>query len=118
IADRDVRDIAVQMAPAERALYESVEDYISNTYQAADAARKTAVGFVMTVYRRRVASSFFALRRTLEKKLEMLASPKTANADEDRLQEDTPQDERADEVASVEDAAQMEAKALHVEQRE
>jgi SNF2 family DNA or RNA helicase len=118
IADREVQDIAVEMAPAERALYEAVEDYISTTYQAADAARKNAVGFVMTVYRRRVASSFFALRRTLEKKLEMLAAPQKAGQDEERLEEDAPQDDVTDEVISVEDAAELEQKALAVEQRE
>lgn len=118
VADREVRDIAVEMAPAERALYEAVEDYISTTYQAADKNRKTAVGFVMTVYRRRVASSFYALRRTLEQKLELLSAPQTSRVDEDRLEEDVPEDELADEVASIEESAELEQEALAFEQRE
>ena len=72
IAERDVDDVAVEMAPQERAVYEAVEDYISTTYENASPEKKNAVGFVMTVYRRRVASSFHALRRTLEKRLERM----------------------------------------------
>ena len=42
-----------------------VEDYISNTYNRASEKERTAVGFVMTIYRRRLASSFWALEETL-----------------------------------------------------
>ena len=117
IADRDVQDIAVGMSQSERALYEAVEDYIRTTYMAAAPQKRTAVGFVMTVYRRRVASSFYALRKTLEKKLARLDARGGVQADE-ALEEDVPQDEQVDEVASVEEAAGMEAEALVYEQQE
>lgn len=39
IPDRDVVDLPVQLSPPERALYEAVEDYISDTYEA--AAKRT-----------------------------------------------------------------------------
>jgi len=118
IAVRDISDIAVQMTASERALYEAVEDYIRTTYNAASANKKTAVGFVMTVYRRRVASSFHALRKTLERKLARLDAPEVAEEDEARLEEDAPQDEQVDEVTSAEEAASMEAEALAFEERE
>ena len=66
IADRDVHDRFVEMSADERALYEAVEDYIATTYNQASEADRRAVGFVMTIYRRRLASSFRALRITLE----------------------------------------------------
>ena len=51
----------------ERELYDAVEAYIRTTYNQAAAAEKAAVGFVMTTYRRRLASSVRALRVTLER---------------------------------------------------
>ncbi|OQB39291.1 MAG: RNA polymerase-associated protein RapA [Candidatus Hydrogenedentes bacterium ADurb.Bin179] len=119
IADRAVTDIAIEMAPGERALYEAVEEYISKTYQAATPGKRTAVGFVMTTYRRRVASSFHALRRTLEKKLDLIdAQGKPPVLDETQLYEDASQDELLDEVNSPEDTADLEQDALAFEQKE
>ena len=119
IADRAVTDIAIEMAPGERALYEAVEEYISKTYQAATPGKRTAVGFVMTTYRRRVASSFHALRKTLEKKLALMdAQGKPAVLDETQLREDVSQDELQDEVSSPEDTAALEQDALAFEQKE
>ena len=118
IADRIVRDVAVNLSKPERALYDAVENYISTTYQMADPEKKNAVGFVMTIYRRRVASSFHALRRTLEKRLARI--PGSARPDEDdvRLDEDISQDERADEFLSSDEAAEFEDEVLNLEERE
>ena len=69
IAERDVEDRFLPMTADEQALYEAVETYISNAYDQAATTERSAVGFVMTVYRRRVASSFHALRRTFERRL-------------------------------------------------
>ena len=73
IAERSVKDRFVDMTPEERALYGAVEEYIASTYNQAGAAERTAVGFVMTIYRRRLASSFHALRATLRKHLDAIA---------------------------------------------
>ena len=66
IADRDVRDEFITLSNAERTIYDEVEEYISSTYNAvtargATAQERSAVGFVMTIYRRRLASSFHAV---------------------------------------------------------
>ena len=45
------------------------EDFIGDAYRAASPEKRSAVGFVMTVYRRRLASSFEALKRTLNGRL-------------------------------------------------
>ncbi|HOF40841.1 MAG TPA: SNF2-related protein [Candidatus Hydrogenedentes bacterium] len=119
IADRAVTDIAIEMTAGERALYEAVEEYISTTYQAATPGKRTAVGFVMTTYRRRVASSFHALRKTLEKKLALM--DEHANQpflDELQLREDASQDELLDEVDSPEETVAMEQDALVFEHKE
>ena len=74
------------MTPEERALYGAVEEYIASTWNQAGAAERTAVGFVMTIYRRRLASSFHALRATLRKHLDAIAvddRSRLAGSDED-----------------------------------
>ena len=116
IADREVHDRFVEMSADERALYEAVEDYIATTYNQASEADRRAVGFVMTIYRRRLASSFRALRITLEGRVggegagdEGEAGGASAEAGGDAssshaiLVEDVSDDEVADDPALDED---------------
>jgi len=117
IAEREVHDVPVDLSSKERALYEAVEDYISTTYESAGADKKTAVGFVMTVYRRRLASSFHALRQTLNDRLARVTGH-AASADAAlRLEEDLPQDETAADVVAAEDVDEETAAADTVEER-
>ncbi|MBL8785556.1 MAG: DEAD/DEAH box helicase family protein [Deltaproteobacteria bacterium] len=69
LARRRVEDRFIVMSEGERALYDAVEDYIASTWNNAKESEKNAVGFVMTIYRRRLASSFAALRETLAGRL-------------------------------------------------
>ena len=96
IADRQVDDRFVDLSKAELELYEAIDKYISRVYNQAATAERSAVGFVMTIYRRRFASSFAALRSTLEKRLEaaMDGSDLTALSLEEDL-DDVPDDEAA-----------------------
>jgi hypothetical protein len=81
IADRRVHDDFIDLSPEERWVYDAVEDYISTTYNQATVQQRNAIGFVMTIYRRRLASSFFALRRTLERSVVTLCSILSSAAD-------------------------------------
>lgn len=107
IAERKVIDIPVEMTAPERELYAQVEDYISETYSKASPDKRTAVGFVMTVYRRRLASSFEALKRTLNARLEKIGL----------TEEDVSLDEASDEVMAPEDAEEMAQSAAGLEER-
>jgi superfamily II DNA or RNA helicase len=69
IGTRHVDDRFLESTPQERALYDAVEDFISTQYAQATGQKKSAVGFVMTIYRRRLASSVAALVSTLEKRM-------------------------------------------------
>ncbi len=114
VADRRVDDRFVDMSDAERDLYEAVDEHISKTYRQASAAERSAVGFVMTVYRRRLASSFAALRATLERRRDAaLPGAVAASA----LGEDAPDDETLDEVPDADDVAALAARALAFEER-
>ena len=115
IADRRVEDRFIEMTSEERALYDAVEEYITSTYNQASATERTAVGFVMTIYRRRLASSFCALRNTLQNHLNVIAV-----GGQERLvglDEDTPDDEAVeDEVLDADDVAAFEREALAAEE--
>lgn len=112
IANRKVEDRFVEMSEAEREVYRAVEDYISTTYNNASPDKRTAIGFVMTVYRRRLASSFFALAHTLENRLRSLDGPHENHEDPDRILEDLPDDELSEEIIDAEEASEMESLAL------
>jgi hypothetical protein len=113
IADRKVDDVLVPMTEGERAVYEAVEDYISHTYALATAERRNAVGFVMTVYRKRVASSFAALRETLKGRLDDLRHPGRSSSTE----EDVAEDEGRDESMDADEAASLAMQAVEFEAR-
>ena len=63
--------VRVPMRADEVALYDRIEEYISHFYQKYENERR-GLGFVMTVYRRRLTSSFYAVRCSLERRLKFL----------------------------------------------
>lgn len=107
IPKRDPREVLVEMTPAEGALYSAVEDFISDSFKEAAPEKRSAVGFVMTVYRRRLASSFEALKRTLNGRL-----ARSGGIGE----EDVSLDETMDDVMSSDDVASLSSQV--VEERE
>lgn len=118
IATRIVEDKFIDLSDDERGIYEAVEDYIGTTYNQASAKEKNAVGFVMTIYRRRLASSFAALENTLAERLDAMrggAFKGNARAKEEAEQE--PSDAQG-EILSPEEIAEMERKSLEHEERE
>jgi hypothetical protein len=117
IASRSVADEFVVMSPAEARLYEAVEDYIASTYNQAAAQEKTAVGFVMTIYRRRLASSFAALAHTLESRLAaMNDGPPDLWAASEEADEGTDQDANGD-VLGPDEVTELERQALAREEQ-
>ena len=111
IADRQVQDRFVALSDDERNLYEAVDDYVSTTYNRAAKAERSAVGFVMTIYRRRLASSFAALSATLAKRRHEVFESTVA------LEEDAPDDEALDEVPDIDELRALESQALAAEEQ-
>jgi hypothetical protein len=118
LADREPDPRWVTMEKEERVLYDRVEEYISDFYKKYEGERK-GLGFVMTVYRRRLTSSFYALEQSLQRRLSFLRGETTdtgitdEDLEEDELQLDVEElieeDDRrlasifAEEVQYVED---------------
>ena len=113
IPTRAVEDRFVTLSIAERRVYERVEDYISTTYNQARPDQKNAVGFVMTIYRRRLASSFEALAQTLAGRVDRVDNQADAL---ERLDDDVNGEEVAEEPLDSDEARQLEIKALQAEE--
>ena len=115
IADRRVKDCFVEMTEGERELYEAVESYISQTYGQATGTERNAVGFIMTVYRRRLASSCQALASTLRRRLE--EAEDSVSIEVGQWSEDLSDDELTDDVMDApEDVAEAADEALTLEE--
>lgn len=91
IPTRDPQPIWIRMRPDERDLYDGVEEYISEFYQRYEKERR-GLGFVMTVYRRRLTSSFYALERSLERRLAFIRGEGSPFDDDDLEQADLEED--------------------------
>ena len=57
IPERKVQDDSITMSPEERELYEDINELVNECYGNNPALNQTAVGFIMTVYRKRLGSS-------------------------------------------------------------
>ena len=118
IADREVEDRFVTLSPDEARIYEAVENYISTTYNQASAKEKNAVGFVMTIYRRRLASSFHALCHTLEKRLAAMKSGKVSTVTDAADEADTETTGVEYELLAPDEVSDLEQAALAQEEKD
>ncbi|MEM1205825.1 MAG: helicase-related protein [Acidobacteriota bacterium] len=68
---RRPENVWVELDAEQRRVYRRIEDYLSRVYQRYEA-RRPGLGFVVTVYRRRLTSSFAAIRSSLERRRDVL----------------------------------------------
>jgi SNF2 family DNA or RNA helicase len=115
VATRRVEDRFITLSMEESELYREVEAYISDTYNSTAPEARNAVGFVMTIYRRRLASSFKALRQTMEKRKGGMSGIVTP-ADEARIDENVADLVEAGEDIDVETVSDDERRALAFEE--
>jgi ERCC4-related helicase len=101
VPTRRPKIVRVQMRSEEFALYERIDEYISHFYQKYESERR-GLGFIMTVYRRRLTSSFYAVRCSLDRRLQFLQgdlSQENAFEDDD-LEQDELSLDISDELAT------------------
>ncbi len=115
IADREVEHVFLEMTSGERDAYEQVERYIRDSYSQASVEQRSAVGFVMTIYRKRLASSFYALTQTLAKRRENLL--RAAASSSLFTDEDISDDDLADEAVETDEIGEMERASLLLDDR-
>jgi superfamily II DNA or RNA helicase len=83
-ARRIVHTEAFELTPAEKRFYEALTAYLNDGYDLARArgGEGRSLGFVMTIFQKIAASSFAAVRRTLEKRQLMLTIQESIQCDE------------------------------------
>jgi hypothetical protein len=97
VPTRNPELIWIPMTAEERELYDRIEEYISDFYRIYEEQR-AGLGFIMTVYRRRLTSSFRAIERSLEKRLEFLRGDSDRSATSGLSDEDLEEDELSEDV--------------------
>ncbi len=70
IPERRVHPVAIQMNEAERHLYDEIDALTNEVYAEAPGINPTAMGFIMTTYRRRLGSSPRAFAQTCRNHLQ------------------------------------------------
>ena len=118
IADREVEDRFVKLSDDEARIYEAVENYISTTYNQASAKEKNAVGFVMTIYRRRLASSFHALSHTLEGRLDAMQTGRPQKPPQPDDEADNEATDAEGDLLAPDEVAELEKAALDQEEKD
>lgn len=68
LADRDVKPQVIPFDLQEQQLYDELDEFIDRLLEA--HGNKKGAGFVLTVYRRRLTSSWAAIRKTLTRRLD------------------------------------------------
>lgn len=101
---RRVQDIAFDFAEsAEREVYEAITRYIKRRFRELEE-EKPGKGFVMTVYRRRAASSLWALQRSLERRREGLRRVAERRAGDPQLpKQDAPERVEEEDLSEAEE---------------
>jgi superfamily II DNA or RNA helicase len=102
LADRDVESVPVPFTPEESELYNELDDLLGRLMERHGTRR--GAGFVLTVYRRRLTSSWEAIRQTLERRLR---HEQQLVLDADDLLEEAEEEEGVETVegATVDDVA-------------
>ncbi|WP_416242471.1 helicase-related protein [Anabaena cylindrica] len=84
IPKRDVQDNAISLEPQrEVPLYIAVSDYVRHFYRLAQKDQRTCRGFLMTLYRKRLTSSFYAIKASLQRGLDCLLTKQGSFITED-----------------------------------
>ena len=115
IPERRVHPVGIQMNAAERRLYDDIDALVNDVYAGAPGVNSTALGFVMTTYRKRLGSSPRAFAQTCRNHLQREQASATAwreiaqlDADE---QEDFSDDQLPDAVLTPKAVVRLEQAA-------
>ncbi len=94
VPQRNVQDQAIALEPIREAeLYRQVSDYVRDFYRLAQKENRKALGFLMTLYRKRLTSSFYAIRESLQRRLDALITQQGNGLSDDDFLELEDQDD-------------------------
>ncbi|MEA5605260.1 DEAD/DEAH box helicase [Nostoc sp. UHCC 0252] len=83
---RVVQDNAITLEPQrEVPLYVAVSNYVRHFYRLAQIDQRSCLGFLMTLYRKRLTSSFYAIKSSLQRRLDYLLTQRGSVLSDDDL---------------------------------
>ncbi|MBO3463931.1 SNF2-related protein, partial [Aetokthonos hydrillicola] len=86
IPTRVVQDNAITLElQREVPLYVAVSDYVRHFYRLAQKDKRSCLGFLMTLYRKRLTSSFYAIKSSLQRRLDYLLTQQGSVLSDDDL---------------------------------
>jgi len=85
--EKNIEALPVEMTREERKLYDDVTEYIREYYNLAQQEENQAAGFTMVVYQKRLVSSIYAIRKSLENRMRAIQNDAVAEELPDDVQE-------------------------------
>ncbi|WP_136602645.1 DEAD/DEAH box helicase [Salinigranum halophilum] len=85
--EKNIEALPVEMSTEERQLYNDVTEYIREYYNLAQREENQAAGFTMVVYQKRLVSSIYAIRKSLENRMRAIQNDAVAEELPDEVQE-------------------------------
>lgn len=93
--------------PDEAEIYNELSDYIRDYYEKSRRENRKALGFVMATYRKRLTSSFYAIKKSLEKRLDYLTQVRSGKATSLLGELTLPEEQEDEDDAYTEDDRQQ-----------
>lgn len=120
---RHVDTMKYDLEPHEQALYDAVTDYVSHGLEQAESAKNRNVGLALTILQRRLASSLYAITRSLERRRDRLSEAlsearKTGKVRQQALEAAIPEDEDDDNIDEQEEQVSGASNARTAEELE
>ncbi|WP_160135554.1 DEAD/DEAH box helicase [Halococcus salsus] len=84
--EKNIEALPVKMTPEERRLYDDVTEYIREYYNLAQQEENHTAGFTMVIYQKRLVSSIYAIRKSLENRMRAIQNDAVAEDLSDDVQ--------------------------------
>jgi SNF2 family DNA or RNA helicase len=89
--EKNIEALPVEMTREERKLYDDVTEYIREYYNLAQQEENQAAGFTMVIYQKRLVSSIYAIRKSLENRMRAIQNDSVAEDLPDDVEDIIPQ---------------------------
>jgi superfamily II DNA or RNA helicase len=117
--DRHTKTVGYDLTPEEKTLYDEVTSYVRSKRREARAKKNRNVELTLMVMQRRLASSIYAITRTLENRLRalnevlaILRDPSRSEAEKKRLLRGTPDPSDPRDITEYEDLTEEERERI------
>jgi Superfamily II DNA and RNA helicases len=106
--EKNIEALPVEMTQEERKLYDDVTEYIREYYDLAQQEENQAAGFTMVIYQKRLVSSIYAIRKSLENRMRAIQNDAVDEELPDDVQDLIPRYSTEPETLTDAERAQVE----------